>query len=71
MLITPRRDNLNKIVILNPKGGCGKSTLATNIAAHYAKQGPTPAIMDCDPQGSSMGWLERRPQELSPVHGIA
>lgn len=71
MLITPRRDNLNKIVILNPKGGCGKSTLATNIAAHYAKQGPTPAIMDCDPQGSSMGWLDRRPQELPSIHGIA
>lgn len=71
MLITPRRDNLNKIVILNPKGGCGKSTLATNIAAHYALQGPTPAIMDCDPQGSSMGWLDRRPGELPSIHGIA
>jgi chromosome partitioning protein len=71
MLITPRRDNLNKIVILNPKGGCGKSTLATNIAAHYARQGPTPAIMDCDPQGSSMAWLDRRPAELPSVHGIA
>jgi chromosome partitioning protein len=71
MLITPRRDNLNKIVILNPKGGCGKSTLATNIAAHYARQGPTPAVMDCDPQGSSIGWLDRRPPELPAVHGIA
>jgi chromosome partitioning protein len=71
MLITPRRDNLNKIVILNPKGGCGKSTLATNIAAHYARQGPAPSIMDCDPQGSSMAWLDRRPAELPSVHGIA
>ena len=71
MLRTPRRDNLNRIVILNPKGGCGKSTLVTNIAACYAKRGPTPAIMDYDPQGSTMGWLERRPAELPAIHGIA
>ncbi len=71
MLITPRRDNLNKIVILNPKGGCGKSTLATNIAASYAQSGPTPAIMDYDPQGSTTAWLDRRPGHLPEIHGIA
>jgi len=62
---------LNKIVILNPKGGCGKSTLATNIAACYAGRGPQPAIMDFDPQGSTMSWLKRRPKDLPPIHGIA
>ncbi len=71
MLITPRRDNLNKIVVLNPKGGCGKSTLATNLAACYAQRGAEPAIMDFDPQGSTMAWLERRPDELARIHGIA
>ena len=71
MLVTPRRDNLNKIVILNPKGGCGKSTLATNLAACYAQNGPTPAVMDYDPQGSTMGWLERRSDDLPTIHGIA
>ena len=71
MLTTPRRDNLNKIVILNPKGGCGKSTLVTNLAASYAQRGPTPAVMDYDPQGSTMGWLERRPDNLPGIHGIA
>jgi chromosome partitioning protein len=71
MLKTPRRDNLNKIVILNPKGGCGKSTLATNLASAYAHRGPTPAIMDYDPQGSTMGWLDRRPDDLPAIHGIA
>jgi len=71
MLITPRQDKLNKIVILNPKGGCGKSTLATNLAACYAKRGTTPAIMDYDPQGSTMAWLERRPDDLAAIHGIA
>lgn len=71
MLITPRQDNLNKIVILNPKGGCGKSTLVTNLAACYAKRGTIPAVMDYDPQGSTMGWLERRPDDLPTIHGIA
>ena len=71
MLTTPRNDNLNKIVILNPKGGCGKSTLATNLAACYAQHGPTPAIMDYDPQGSTMGWLDRRSGDLPEIHGIA
>lgn len=71
MLITPRRDNLNKIVILNPKGGCGKSTLVTNLAASYAQRGSTPAVMDYDPQGSSMGWLDRRSGDRPEIHGIA
>ena len=71
MLITPRQENLNKIVVLNPKGGCGKSTLVTNLAACYASRGTTPAVMDYDPQGSSMAWLDRRSSELPPIHGIA
>jgi len=71
MLNTPSRENLNKIVILNPKGGCGKSTIATNIAACYAKRGSQPAIMDYDPQGSRIAWLTRRPNDLPAIHGIA
>ena len=71
MLITPNRRDLNTIVILNPKGGCGKTTLATNIASYYAKQGPMPALMDCDPQGSSMRWLDKREAAQPAIHGIA
>jgi len=71
MLNTPSRENLNKIVILNPKGGCGKSTLAMNIAACYAKRGAQPAIMDYDPQASTIAWLKRRPHNLPAIHGIA
>jgi len=71
MLNTPKRENRNKIVILNPKGGCGKSTLATNIAACYAHRGSVPALMDYDPQGSTMAWLDRRPDSLPEIHGIA
>ena len=71
MLISPRRDKLNRILVLNPKGGCGKSTLVTNIAAAYAGRGPQPAVMDFDPQGSSMAWLDRRPADAPKIHGIA
>ena len=71
MLITPNRSNLNVVVVVNPKGGCGKTTLATNIAAAYAQRGPIPAVMDCDPQGSTMRWLEKRSGARAPIHGIA
>ncbi|MDZ7644156.1 MAG: AAA family ATPase [Woeseiaceae bacterium] len=71
MLITPNRANLNKIVVLNPKGGCGKTTLVTNIASTLAARGPMPTVMDCDPQGSTMRWLEKRPSECAPIYGIA
>lgn len=71
MLITPNRQDLNKIVVINPKGGCGKTTLTTNLAAWFASRGPVPALMDCDPQASSMTWIERRPIEKPAIHGIA
>ena len=69
MLIEPDRDNLHKIVVLNPKGGCGKTTLATNIAAYYAMRGPAPTLVDCDPQGFSMRWLDKRPGNRPQIHG--
>ena len=71
MPISPTQDKLNKIVILNPKGGCGKSTLATNLAACYAQRGMATAIMDFDPQGSTTAWLNRRPADLPTIHGVA
>ena len=71
MLITPTRENLNKVVVLNPKGGCGKSTIATNLSACYARRDTAPAIMDYDPQGSTLAWLDRRPDSLPTINGIA
>ncbi|TQV71823.1 AAA family ATPase [Exilibacterium tricleocarpae] len=67
----PLNKPLNKIVVLNPKGGCGKSTLVTNIAACYAKRGAAPVVMDYDPQGSTMGWLDRRSVTMPTIQGIA
>jgi chromosome partitioning protein len=63
-------DNLHKIVVLNPKGGCGKTTLATNLASYYALHGPPPTLIDCDPQGFGLGWLDKRPAERPPIYGL-
>jgi chromosome partitioning protein len=70
-LSVPGHKDLRKIVVLNPKGGCGKSTLATNLAGYLAAHGNSVAIMDFDPQGSSMRWLKLRPGNSAPIHGIS
>jgi len=62
---------LQKIVVLNPKGGCGKTTLATNLASLYAIRGAAPTLLDFDPQGFSMRWLEKRPADRAEIVGIA
>ena len=49
------------IVVANPKGGVGKSTLATNIAGYYARQGHAVMLGDADRQQSSRLWLGLRP----------
>jgi chromosome partitioning protein len=67
---TARQDNLHKIAILNPKGGCGKTTLATNLASYFATRGPPPTLIDCDPGGFSMRWLDMRPADRPRVHGF-
>jgi chromosome partitioning protein len=61
---------MQKVVILNPKGGAGKTTIATNLAACFAQRGHRPALLDLDPQGSSVRWLQRRPTDAAPIHGI-
>jgi chromosome partitioning protein len=62
-------DGLHKIVVMNPKGGCGKTTLATNLAGWFALRGPPPTLVDCDPQGFCARWLERRAAHRPKVHG--
>lgn len=62
---------MQKIMVLNAKGGCGKTTLATNLAAYYAHQGIYPALLDFDSQGSASKWLDIRPEHVNPIHGIA
>ncbi|ABR90790.1 ParA family protein [Janthinobacterium sp. Marseille] len=55
------------IVIANPKGGVGKSTLATNIAGYFAAQGHSVMLGDVDVQQSSRSWLALRPASLPPI----
>ena len=62
---------MQKIMVLNAKGGCGKTTLATNLAAYYAHHGFYPALLDFDAQGSASKWLDIRPEHVRPIHGIA
>jgi chromosome partitioning protein len=70
-LSVPGHKDLRKIVVLNPKGGCGKSTLAINLAGYLAACNNQVALMDFDPQGSSIRWLRQRPEDFAPIHGIA
>lgn len=59
-----------RIVILNSKGGCGKTTLATNLAAYYAHRGFKTALLDYDPQGSATFWLSKRPATRAKIQAI-
>ncbi len=55
------------IVIANPKGGVGKSTLATNLAGYFARAGHAVMLGDVDRQQSSHQWLSLRPPQLPVV----
>jgi chromosome partitioning protein len=66
-----RQEQMRHIMVLNPKGGCGKSTIATNLASFYAGQGKNVALVDYDPQRSSLDWLDRRPTRVAEIRGIA
>ena len=61
---------MTRILVLNSKGGCGKTTIATNIASYYASQGAITALVDHDPQASSMRWLSLRPKEKGEIYGV-
>ena len=58
---------MKAILIANPKGGSGKTTLSTNIAGYLASHGKRVAILDLDRQKSATQWLANRPLQLPPV----
>jgi chromosome partitioning protein len=51
---------MKTFLVANPKGGSGKTTLATNLAGYFASRGRHVVLSDMDRQESSLGWLERR-----------
>ena len=62
---------MRSILVLNPKGGCGKSTLVTTLAGYYAERGKSVVLADFDPQGSSMDWVAGRPADHPPIRAVA
>lgn len=59
-----------RILVLNSKGGSGKTTLATNLASYYASNNIKTALIDHDSQGSSTFWLKRRPDNRPSIQSI-
>ncbi len=60
---------MRTIMLMNSKGGCGKTTLATNIATWFADEGDKVALVDFDPQGSALDWLVAR-QDYTGIPSI-
>ena len=58
---------MKTILVASSKGGAGKTTLATNLAAHFALDGKRTVLVDADPQHSSTRWAERRAELESAV----
>jgi chromosome partitioning protein len=56
------------ILIANPKGGSGKTTLSTNLAGWLASEGHAISLLDLDRQQSSARWLSMRPEHLPPIY---
>ncbi|WP_417513917.1 division plane positioning ATPase MipZ [Minwuia sp.] len=58
------------VLIANAKGGCGKTTLATNLASAFANAGLKTALAEGDRQRSSLQWLKRRPDDVAQIEGL-
>ena len=71
MLTFKGSTELRRVVVLNPKGGSGKTTLAFNLAGYIASTGRKVALVDMDRQGSSTRWLHNRDEDHPRIHGIS
>lgn len=61
---------MRTIAIVNAKGGCGKTTVATSLASALAWEGYAVALGDMDPQQSASDWLAQRPEEYPEIIGV-
>lgn len=59
-----------KVLVASSKGGAGKSTLATNLAAHFASHDKNTVLVDADRQGSALRWSEKRALHANAVLGV-
>ena len=59
---------MNTTLVVNPKGGCGKTTIAINLAAAFAADNIPATLMDYDPQGSSLSWLRSRSPQAARIN---
>jgi chromosome partitioning protein len=60
---------MNTTLVINPKGGSGKTTIAINLASAFAAEHIATTLMDYDPQGSSLHWLRLRSPQAPRIHG--
>ncbi len=60
-----------QIVIANPKGGCGKTTLASQLASYWSDKGYSVGLADHDIQQSALDWLKARPKACAEITPIA
>lgn len=58
------------ILVANSKGGCGKTTIATHLAAYFALAGKPTVLVDADPQHSALRWCEKRAEGAHPVTAV-
>lgn len=58
---------MRTILVVNPKGGCGKTTIATNLAGYYASKGVSTALIDMDQQKSSHQWALSRDRNAPAI----
>jgi len=61
--------SMNTTLVINAKGGVGKTTITTNLASYFAARDVVTTIADYDPQGSSLNWLQQRASEARKIHG--
>ncbi len=60
---------MRSVLVANPKGGAGKTTLATNLTGYFANEGLKVTLCDLDRQQSALRWMAFRQPEMAPVNG--
>ena len=61
---------MKTVLIINAKGGVGKTTVSVNLAGYYAAKRKRVHLIELDPQGSTLDWLKRRPTHLGRIWSV-